>query len=62
VPTGAADEDHVVVGVGQFPPTVVATWTDPGTLEVVAQLMYAELWVRSVTYGARVRVGAKPEY
>ena len=55
VPAAAAAGDHVVVEAGQLPPGAGATCTDPGRLEVVAQLMYAEVWVRSVTYGARVR-------
>jgi len=47
--TGAADGDHVVVDAGHEDPGAGETWTDPGLFEVVAQLMYADVEVRSVT-------------
>ena len=49
VGTGRAPFDHVVVDEGQPPPAIGATFTEPGALDDVAQLMRAEVWVRSVT-------------
>ena len=64
----AMAEDVHEVGAGQPEPVIGATCTEPktlvppGTVSVVAQLMYADDWVRSVTYGARVSKALNPEY
>jgi hypothetical protein len=49
VGTLIAAELHEVVGAGHSPSTVAANWSDPGEPDEVAQLTYAEVWVRSVT-------------
>jgi hypothetical protein len=58
--TGRAPVDQVAVADGQEPATVGTTVTEPGGPDVVAQLMAAEVCVRSVTYGALVRLAANP--
>ena len=45
----AADIVQVVTEAGQDDPLVGVASTDPGVAEVVAQLIDADVWVRSVT-------------
>src|SRR3954454_23094428 len=62
VVTLTADASHCVVELGHEPPAVGATLIEPGVWLVVPQVTYALVCVRSVTYGARARMGWKPEY
>jgi hypothetical protein len=62
VGTLIAEDDQVLTDVGHEPFGAGANLIEPGVPDDAAQFTYALVCIKSVTYGARVRIGLKPAW